>query len=191
MSRFFVSRFCMLKSWPFPYTKEPGCVAFLDTTIAITKHKMQEGLPHNIKSECLYYIKHLKDRFTFCWVLSFCSENNKLQFTGDERSSHHHLITRYIKNVKRFPQAYKGELHRVSPTKAPVIAAAHRQLQKRFPERFTTITYLPDSSPPIDSPSSSSSSDGESRVGACSARRSSSGKDAATLSARFAQLSFC
>ncbi len=171
----------MLKSWPFPYTKEPGCVAFLDTTIAITKHKMQEGLPHNIKSNCLYYIKHLADRFTFCGVLSFCSEDNKLQFTGEEGSSRCHLITRYIENVKRSPQAYEGELHRVSPTEAPVIAAAHQQLQKRFPERFTTAMYSPDSSPPINTPSSSSSSDGESGARAHSARCSLSGKDAAHI----------
>ncbi len=86
---------------------------------------MQEGLPHNIKSECLYYIKHLADCFTFRRVLSFCSDDNKLQFTGEEGSSRRRLITRYIENVKRSPQAYEGELHRVSPTEAPVIAAAH------------------------------------------------------------------
>jgi hypothetical protein len=143
----------------------------------------QEGLPHNIKSECLYYIKHLTD-FTLRQVLSFCSEDNKLQFTG----SHRRLITRYIKNVKRCPTAYEGELHRVSSTEAPVFAAAHRQLRKGFPKCFTTIMYSPDSSssPPIDSPSSSS--DGESRARGRSARRSS-GKDAAALSVRFAGLS--
>jgi hypothetical protein len=170
----------------------------LDTTIAITKqlHKMQEGLPRNIKSECCYYVKHLADHFTFHWVLSYCSEDNQQQFRGEEGSKNRHLITRYIKNVKRSPQAYKEELRGVSPTEAPVIAAVHQLLQKCFPNRFTTIMSS-DSSPPIDSPSSSSSfSDGATRARACSrlktARRSSSDKkssNAAALSVGFAQLS--
>ena len=160
---------------------------------------MQEGLPHNIKSECCYYVKHLADHFTFCQVLSYCSEDNQQQFRGEEGSKNRHLITRYIENNKRSPQAYKEELRGVSPTEAPVIAAVHHQLlQKRFPNRFTTIMSS-DSSPPIESPSSSSSSsfsDGATCARACShlttARRSLSDKkssNAAALSVGFAQLS--
>jgi hypothetical protein len=148
---------------------------------------MQEGLPNNIKSECCYYVKHLSDHFTFHWVLSYCSEDNKQLFRREKGSSCRHLITRYIENVKRSPQAYKEELHRVSPTEAPVIAAIHQLLQEHFPDHFINIMSS-DSS--LDSPSSSSSSsfDGATPARArTTARRSSS--DRAALSVGFAQLS--
>ena len=77
---------------------------------------MQAELPQIIKRECLYYVKHLADHFTFRQVLSYCSEDNQQLFRGDKGSSCRQLITRYIENVKRSPQAYKEELHVVSPT---------------------------------------------------------------------------
>jgi hypothetical protein len=154
---------------------------------------MQAELPQNIKSECLYYVKHLTDQFTFREVLAFCSEDNKQLFRGQEGSSHPlpYLITRYIENIKRSPQAHQEELRVVTPLQAPVIAATHQYLQKRFPERFTTRMSSSESSPPIDSPSSSSSSSFDGATPArdrTTARRSSSDKTAA-LSVGFAQLS--
>ena len=155
---------------------------------------MQGGLPQNIKSECLYYVKHLADQFTFREVLTFCSEDNKQLFRGEEGSGRPrtYLITRYIKNIKRSPQAYQEELRKVSPTQAPVIAATHQYLQNHFPERFTTSMSSSESSPPIDSPSLSSSSSFDGTTPARdrkTARRSSSDKKTAALSVGFAQLS--
>ena len=155
---------------------------------------MQAELPQNIKSECLYYVKNLADQCTFCEVLAFCSEDNKQLFRGQEGSSRPlpYLITCYIENIKRSPRAYKEELREVSPLQAPVIAATHQYLQKRCPERFTTSMSSSESSPPIDSPSLSSSSsfDGATTPARdrTTARRSSSDKTAA-LSVGFAQLS--
>jgi hypothetical protein len=156
---------------------------------------MQAELPQNIKSECLYYVKNLADQCTFCEVLAFCSEDNKQLFRGQEGSSRPlpYLITRYIENIKRSPQAYQEELRVVSPYQAPVIAATHQYLQKRFPERFTASMSSSESSHPIDSPSSSSSSS-SSFDGATPARdrttaRHSSSDKTAALSVGFAQLS--
>ncbi len=172
---------------------------------SINNHKIQEGLPHNIKSECWYYVKHLLEQLPFNRVLSYCSETNKQQFNGEEGCSL--LITRYIKNIKRSPRAYNEDLLRVTPTDAPVIVAVHQLLLKRFPQRFT-INMSSDSS--VRSPSSSASSSSDGATGARagtrflaaarrsltggnhSSRRSSTGKhslDAATLSAGFVKLS--
>ena len=70
---------------------------------------MQVELPQNIKSECLYFVKHLADQFTFCEVLAFCSEHNKQLFRGQEGSSRPlpYLITRYIENIKLLPKHTK------------------------------------------------------------------------------------
>ena len=124
---------------------------------------MLEGLPNNIKSECWYYVKYLADQgFTFCQVLSYCSEANKQLFRGEEGSNRRCHITRYIQNIRRTPSTYTQELRSVNATDAPVIAAIHFYLLEHYPERFGMSSS--DSS--FDSPSSSPSSfpDGAARA---------------------------
>ena len=156
---------------------------------------MPKGLPNNIKSECCYYVKYLADQgFTFCQVLSYCSDANKQLFRGEEGSNCPCHITRYIQNVRHTPSTYTRELRSVTATDAPVIAAIHFYLLEHYPERF--VMSLSDSF--FDSPSSSPSSfpDGAARARAGmtlpAPRCSLAGKhssDAAALSAHFANLS--
>jgi hypothetical protein len=162
---------------------------------------MQAGLPQIFKCECLYYVKHLADHFTFRQVLSYCSKDNQQLFRGEKESSRRRQLTRYIENVKRSPQAYKEELHRVSPTEAPVIAAVHQLLQNRFPDHFINVMSSDSSSPDSRSSSSSSSFDVTPPVRTRTVRfdvtppartrttRRSSSDPAALLSEGFARLS--
>ena len=136
----------------------------------------------------VYYVKHLADHFTFRQVLSYCSEENQQLFRGEKESSRRRQLTRYIENVKRSPQAYKEELHRVSPTEAPVIAAVHQLLQNRFPDHFINVMSSDSSSPDSRSSSSSSSvTPPPARTRTTSMRSSSD--PAAALSVSFARLS--
>jgi len=149
---------------------------------------MQAGLPQIVKSECLYYVKHLADHFTFCQVLKYCSKDNQQLFRGEEGSGLHRQLTRYIENIKRSPQAYQEELREVSPTQAPVIAAAHQLLRDQFPDLFINVMSSDSSSPDSRSSSSSSSvTPPPARTRTTSMRSSSD--PAAALSVSFARLS--
>lgn len=96
----------------------------------ITLHKMIDDLlPPNIKSECYYFVKHLSSNHTFEEVLKYCGDNQR-HFKGEDGSNRRLLITRFIENIKRSPNAHKVKLRNITSIDAPVLAAVHRLLEQ-------------------------------------------------------------